>query len=214
MGEVFAGRYELLDLIGQGGMGSVWRVHDRRTDPVVAAKVLRQSDAASLLRFVRETAFRIQHPHVVTPLGWAGEDDRVLFTMPVVDGGSVATPVGDHGPLPAPFVAEILRRVLDGLGAVHASRVVHRDVKPANILLRATGGRPAARLPDGLRDRRRARRTASDPDRCRDRHAGVHGAGATAGRGHDRQRPLCPGRRRDRHAHRAAAAGRGRRWPP
>lgn len=149
MGEVFAGRYELLDLIGQGGMGSVWRVHDRRTDQVVAAKVLRQSDAASLLRFVREQAFRVQHPHVVTPLGWAGEDDRVLFTMPVVDGGSVSTLVGDHGPLPAPFVAEILRQLLDGLSAVHASRIVHRDVKPANILLAATGsGRPHAYLTD------------------------------------------------------------------
>lgn len=149
MGEVFAGRYELLDLIGQGGMGSVWRVHDRRNDEVVAAKVLRQSDAASLLRFVRETAFRVQHPHVVTPLGWAGEDDRVLFTMPIVDGGSVATLVGDHGPLPAPFVAEILRQLLDGLSAVHGSRIVHRDVKPANILLAATGEeRPHVYLTD------------------------------------------------------------------
>ncbi|WP_277452412.1 serine/threonine-protein kinase [Janibacter sp. DB-40] len=149
MGEVFAGRYELLDPIGQGGMGSVWRVHDRRTDTVVAAKVLRQSDAAALLRFVRETAFRVQHPHVVTPLGWAGEDDRVLFTMPVVDGGSVATLVGDHGPLPAPFVAEVLRQLLDGLSAVHASRIVHRDVKPANVLLAATGSdRPHVYLTD------------------------------------------------------------------
>ena len=149
MGEVFAGRYELLDLIGHGGMGSVWRVHDRRTDRVVAAKVLRQSDAATLLRFVRETAFRIQHQHVVTPLGWAGEDDRVLFTMPIVDGGSVATLVGDHGPLPAPFVAEVLRQLLDALSAVHASRVVHRDVKPANVLLDATGAnRPHAYLTD------------------------------------------------------------------
>lgn len=149
MGEVFAGRYELLDLIGQGGMGSVWRVHDRREDRVVAAKVLRQSDAASLLRFVRETAFRVQHPHVVTPLGWAGEDDRVLFTMPIVDGGSVATLVGDHGPLPATFVAEVLRQLLDGLSAVHASRIVHRDVKPANVLLAATGAaRPHVYLTD------------------------------------------------------------------
>lgn len=149
MGEVFAGRYELLDLIGEGGMGSVWRVHDRRTDEVVAAKVLRQSDAVSLLRFVRETALRIQHPHVVTPLGWAGEDDRVLFTMPIVDGGSVATLVGDHGPLPAPFVAEILRQLLDALATVHGSGIVHRDVKPANILLRATGSeRPFAYLTD------------------------------------------------------------------
>lgn len=149
MGEVFAGRYELLDLIGQGGMGSVWRVHDRRTDEVLAAKVLRQSDAASLLRFVRETAFRVQHPHVVTPLGWVGEDDRVLFTMPVVDGGSVATLVGDHGPLPPRFVAEILRQLLDGLATVHASGIVHRDIKPANLLLRGTGaGRPHIYLTD------------------------------------------------------------------
>jgi len=149
VGEVFAGRYELLELIGQGGMGSVWRVHDRRTDRSVAAKVLRQSDAASLLRFVRETAFRVQHPHVVTPLGWVGEDDRVLFTMPVVDGGSVSTLVGDHGPLPAPFVAEILRQLLDALAAVHASGIVHRDVKPANILLAATGSdRPHVYLTD------------------------------------------------------------------
>lgn len=149
MGEVFAGRYELLDLIGQGAMGSVWRAHDRKTDQVVAAKVLRQSDAASLLRFVRETAFRVQHPHVVTPLGWAGEDDRVLFTMPVVDGGSVSTLVGDHGPLPPRFVAEVLRQVLDALCAVHSSGIVHRDIKPANILLAATGGdRPHAYLTD------------------------------------------------------------------
>ena len=149
MGEVFAGRYELLDLIGQGAMGSVWRAHDRKTDQIVAAKVLRQSDAASLLRFVRETAFRVQHPHVVTPLGWAGEDDRVLFTMPVVDGGSVSTLVGDHGPLPPRFVAEVLRQVLGALGAVHSSGIVHRDIKPANILLAATGsGRPHAYLTD------------------------------------------------------------------
>lgn len=149
MGEVFAGRYELIDLIGQGGMGSVWRVHDRRTDVVVAAKVLRQSDAASLLRFVRETAVRIQHPHIVTPLGWAGEDDRVLFTMPIVDGGSVGSLLKDHGPLPTPFVADVLRQLLHGLATVHASGIVHRDVKPANVLLAATGSeRPHAYLTD------------------------------------------------------------------
>ncbi|HMQ65804.1 MAG TPA: serine/threonine protein kinase, partial [Arachnia sp.] len=88
MGEVFAGRYELIDQIGLGGMGSVWRVRDLRADAVVAAKVLRQSDAVAVLRFVREQAVRIHHPHIIVPLGWAGEDDRVLFTMPVVEGGS------------------------------------------------------------------------------------------------------------------------------
>ena len=74
MGEVFAGRYEFVDLLGDGGMGTVWRVWDRRERAYRAAKVLKQSDSASLLRFVRETSWRIEHPHVVTPLGWSAED--------------------------------------------------------------------------------------------------------------------------------------------
>ncbi|EAP97460.1 putative serine/threonine protein kinase [Janibacter sp. HTCC2649] len=149
MGEVFAGRYELLDPLGEGGMGTVWRVWDSREERMVAAKVLRQSDAVSLLRFVREQAFRVVHPHVLTPLGWAGEDDRVLFTMPVVEGGSVASLIGDHGPLPPRLVAEILRQLSGALDAVHAAGILHRDVKPANVLLAATGAdRPHAFLTD------------------------------------------------------------------
>ena len=89
MGEVFAGRYELLDPIAAGGMGTVWRVLDRTAGDVKAAKMLRQTDAAMLLRFVREQSVRIDHAHVVTPQSWAGVDDRMLFTMPLVRGGSV-----------------------------------------------------------------------------------------------------------------------------
>lgn len=149
MGEVFAGRYELVDLLGQGGMGSVWRTWDRRQQTYLAAKVLGQSDAASLLRFVREQALRIHHPHVVAPLGWAAEDERVLFTMDIVTGGSVATLVGDHGPLPPSYAACLLDQLLSGLATVHAAGVVHRDVKPANLLLQATGRElPALRLSD------------------------------------------------------------------
>jgi serine/threonine-protein kinase len=149
VGEVFAGRYELVDLIGEGGMGSVWRVWDAREQRLVAAKVLRQSDAVSLLRFVREQAMRVRHPHVLTPVGWAGEDDRVLFTMPVVEGGSVATLVGDFGALPPLFVAEVLRQLTEAVGAVHEAGVLHRDVKPANVLLSATGtDRPYVLLTD------------------------------------------------------------------
>lgn len=140
---VFAGRYRLLDHLGEGGMGTVWRVVDEREQRVVAAKVLRQTDAASLLRFVREQATRVEHPHVLTPLGWAGEDDLVLFTMPVVEGGSLEDLVRRHGPLPPLLVSELLRQLLAGLAAIHDAGVVHRDVKPANLLLRATGaGRP------------------------------------------------------------------------
>ncbi|AWW38610.1 serine/threonine-protein kinase [Streptomyces cadmiisoli] len=149
MGEVFAGRYELVDPIGRGGVGAVWRAWDHRRRRYVAAKVLQQSDAHSLLRFVREQALRIDHPHVLAPASWAADDDKVLFTMDLVAGGSLVHLVGDYGPLPAPFVCTLLDQLLSGLAAVHAEEVVHRDIKPANVLLEATGtGRPKLRLSD------------------------------------------------------------------
>ncbi|MFF2473692.1 protein kinase [Streptomyces sp. NPDC058066] len=149
MGEVFAGRYELADPIGRGGTGAVWRAWDHRRRRYVAAKVLLQSDAHTLLRFVREQALRIDHPHVLAPASWAADDDKVLFTMDLVAGGSLAHLIGDYGPLPPPFVCLLLDQLLAGLTAVHAEGVVHRDIKPANILLEATGtARPHLRLSD------------------------------------------------------------------
>ncbi|MPY64864.1 serine/threonine-protein kinase [Streptomyces spongiae] len=149
MGEVFAGRYELVDPIGRGGVGAVWRAWDHRRRRYVAAKVLQQRDAHSLLRFVREQALRIDHPHVLAPTSWAADDDQVLFTMELVTGGSLVNLVNDYGPLPASFVCALLDQLLSGLAAVHAEDVVHRDIKPANVLLEATGtARPHLRLSD------------------------------------------------------------------
>ncbi|MDT0201030.1 serine/threonine-protein kinase [Nocardioides sp. AE5] len=149
MGEVFAGRYELLDPIATGGMGTVWCVLDQQDGQVKAAKILRQSDAASLLRFVREQSMRIDHDHVVTPQSWAGMDDRVLFTMPLVRGGSVAGLIKEHGVLPVRWAALLVDQTLQALEAVHAAGIVHRDVKPANLLLEPTGHRmPHLRLTD------------------------------------------------------------------
>ncbi|MFF3566063.1 serine/threonine-protein kinase [Streptomyces sp. NPDC002574] len=149
MGEVFAGRYELVDPVGRGGAGTVWRAWDRRRGRYVAAKVLQQSDAHALLRFVREQAMRIDHPHVLAPASWAADDDKVLFTMELVRGGSLAHLIGDYGPLPPRYVCALLDQLLSGLTAVHAEGVVHRDIKPANLLMEATGtGRPHLRLSD------------------------------------------------------------------
>lgn len=149
MGEVFARRYELVQPIAEGGMGSVWKVLDHVDGQMKVAKLLRQRDAGAMLRFMREQATRIHHPHVVTPLSWVGEDDTILFTMPLVRGGSVSALVRQYGALPEQWVATIVHQTLDALSVVHDAGVVHRDVKPANLLLEPTGDqRPFVRLTD------------------------------------------------------------------
>jgi len=144
-----AGRYLLLDQIGAGGMGSVWRARDLRSGRFVAVKVLGHHNGALLARFVREQAVRVRHPHVVAPTGWAAEDELVVLVMDLVAGGSVADLVRRHGPLPAGYAAQLIEQLLLGLAAVHGAGLVHRDVKPANLLLEATGaGAPHLRLGD------------------------------------------------------------------
>lgn len=141
-----AGRYALLDQVGAGAMGSVWRARDLRTGDLVAVKLLGAHDSSMLLRFVREQSVRIAHPHVVAPTGWAAEDHRVVFAMDLVRGGSVDQLLAEHGPLPASYVAVLLDQLLQALDAVHTAGVVHRDVKPANLLLEPGG--PHLRLGD------------------------------------------------------------------
>lgn len=144
-----AGRYVLVDQIGAGGMGSVWRAYDQRTQSWLAVKVLGHRGPSLLLRFVREQGLRIPHQHVVAPTGWAAEDDLVVLTMDLVRGGSVHDLLVAHGTLPEPLVGLLLDQLLQALAATHAAGVVHRDLKPANLLLEATGrGRPHLRLAD------------------------------------------------------------------
>ncbi len=149
MGEVFAGRYELVDPLGAGGMGTVWRTWDHRRGQYVAAKLMRQSDASALIRFVREQSFRVAHPHVVAPDSWAGSDEQVLLAMPIVRGGSVSMLLKDFGTLPADWAAVLTSQLLEALEAVHTAGLVHRDVKPGNLLLHPTGrARPYLLLSD------------------------------------------------------------------
>ncbi|WP_328707798.1 serine/threonine-protein kinase [Streptomyces mesophilus] len=138
-----------MDELGQGAFGLVYRAWDIREQRYVAAKMLQQSQAHNLLRFVREGARRIEHPHVLAPSGWAAADDKVLIAMDLAGGGTLANLVGDYGPLPPRYVATLVDQLLAGLDAVHALRFVHRDIKPGNLLLEATGPKqPCLRIGD------------------------------------------------------------------
>jgi serine/threonine-protein kinase len=146
---VMRSRYALVDLVGAGGMGEVWRAWDRRERRWVAVKLLAGHDAASLERFVREQSMLVRHRHVVQPTARDTRGDRTLFTMDLVRGGSLEQLLERHGPLPDSYVRVVLAQLLEALVAVHAAGVVHRDVKPGNLLLEPTGtGRPWVRLGD------------------------------------------------------------------
>lgn len=148
-GVVLAGRYRLGESIGRGGMGRVWRARDEVLHRVVAVKELTagmyvsESDRARLhARTQKEAraAARITHPGVVTVHDVLEHDDRPWIVMQYVEGSSLADAAKESGGLPALETARIGQRVLDALGAAHAAGVLHRDVKPANVLLARDGG--------------------------------------------------------------------------
>ncbi|WP_240613342.1 serine/threonine-protein kinase [Brachybacterium endophyticum] len=149
MADVIVGRFALIDLIAKGGSGAVWRAWDSKAGALCAAKVLRQRDSADLMRFVREKGVSFDHPHLLTPYGWGAEDEHVVIAMPLASGGTLESVVRGHGPLGEPAVVVILDQLLDGLAHVHADGWIHRDVKPANMMLEPTGvQRPHSRLAD------------------------------------------------------------------
>ena len=149
MFEVVAGRYVLIDSIGSGDPGRCGAPSTGRRGEYCAAKVIRRPEAATLVRAVFEQGVRLDHPHVATPYAWAADDEQVLLAMPLVRGGSLAVLLRDLGVLPPRYGAEVLRQLLVALEHVHDAGLVHRDVKPANMLLEPTGtGAPHARLAD------------------------------------------------------------------
>jgi serine/threonine protein kinase len=142
------GRYRLDRSIGQGGMGTVWQGHDQLLGREVAVKEVRfppelgKQEVADLrertLREARATA-RLSHPNVITTYDVVEEDDRPWIVMELLKTRSLSEVLRDEGPLPPHRVAEIGLGVLAALETAHAQGVVHRDVKPSNVLVTADG---------------------------------------------------------------------------
>ncbi|MBE1502570.1 tRNA A-37 threonylcarbamoyl transferase component Bud32 [Amycolatopsis lexingtonensis] len=142
---VVAGRYLLLGELGRGGMGVVWRAQDQVIGRPVAVKELRLPDAESAavfseraLREVR-TGGRLNDPAVVTVYDVVTDGGTTFIVMELVEAPSLADLVRQRGPMPAAQAAQVGERVLAALQAAHAAGIVHRDVKPANILVAPDG---------------------------------------------------------------------------
>jgi serine/threonine protein kinase len=138
------GNYTILDKIGAGGMGQVFKAEHRRMHRIVAVKVLarsRMKDASSAARFEREVtvAAKLNHPNIVTAFDADYVNGFHLFVMEYVDGSDLWATVKKTGPLPIEQAVECILQAARGLEAAHAAGILHRDVKPSNLILDKKG---------------------------------------------------------------------------
>ncbi|HEV8463223.1 MAG TPA: protein kinase [Gaiellaceae bacterium] len=143
VGEVLSDRYELEELVGTGGMSSVFRAHDRLLDRKVALKVLHQQyteDAEYVERFRHEarSVASLSHPNVVTVIDRGEHEGRQFIVFEYVDGENLKKLI-ERGPLPVDQALQLALQIARGLSFAHQQGLVHRDVKPQNVLLNGNG---------------------------------------------------------------------------
>jgi len=143
-GDVIAGRYELVELIGRGGMSSVWKAHDRLLDRTVAIKILHEQytqDGEYVERFRREAraVAQLSHPNIVTVIDRGEDEGRQFIVFEYVEGENLKELVERTGPLPVRDALLLALQMARALGFAHERGLIHRDVKPQNVLLNDDG---------------------------------------------------------------------------
>src|SRR3954468_17619250 len=144
VGDVLSDRYELEELVGTGGMSSVFRAHDRLLDRKVALKVLHQQYAADedyVERFRHEarSVASLSHPNIVTVIDRGEHEGRQFIVFEYIPGENLKRLIERRGPAPVPTALELAIQIARGLSFAHQQGLVHRDVKPQNVLLNGDG---------------------------------------------------------------------------
>jgi serine/threonine protein kinase len=144
LGQVFGDRYRADALLGRGGMGEVFRARDLADDRDVALKLIHpaaEEDKSRIERFKREIGIlsKMRHPVVPRIHGWGTHEGRIYFVSDFVDGRDLKADIQRRGPWPAPEAAALAGTVGEALAAAHALGIVHRDVKPSNIMIGRDG---------------------------------------------------------------------------
>jgi predicted Ser/Thr protein kinase len=145
-GDLIGARYEILSILGRGGMGAVYKALDREVGRTVALKLIRPelaSDPAMLARFKQEllTSTQVTHRNVIRIYDIADADGMKFITMEFVEGNQLRQILPDNGKLPPEKAVEIIRQVCLALDAAHSAGIIHRDLKPPNIMQEAKTGR-------------------------------------------------------------------------
>ncbi len=154
MAHLFADRFRILERIGRGSSGDVFRARDEQLGLEIALKVLTAGDGAdaeTLGRFRREVqaGWLAQHPNVVRVLATgAGDGGRLYVAMELLSGRTLARALTEDGPFPIAVACELGAQLADALGSFHSSGMAHRDLKPGNVMLVGAPGPEHAKLLD------------------------------------------------------------------
>ena len=143
-GTIVGHRYRIIDIIGTGGMAHVYRAVNLSSRKIVAIKVLKdeyRNDAEFLRRFEREAraVLHLSHENIVRAFDVGETDGLPYIVLEYVDGRTLKDIIDENGPMPSRIAVALVVQVLDALDAAHAAGIIHRDVKPQNVIVMQSG---------------------------------------------------------------------------